>query len=359
MTSIPAPSTANKNGNRKNSMKKNALLFIPVLALAWSWGQGRAHAACEFVNSAQTANVTFSLPALTQSLNPSDISPQMLSTATLSSTDMASAMGVAAGANIWNDCSGSLVWKPLLAGVSGNSPVGSGFLSTGIDNLYLYLYAGNQTSGSVSSFSTPATDGTAWTRALGSLTSATPSWNDLGNVILVLYQAGRIRQGGVIPAGPVAALSVSDGLQLVNMNMSAITVNVLACTITTPVVNVTMPTMLKSVFTGTGTTSEGEDFSIGASCDSGVMPTITFSGQASSAGTDVFAINTGDKEATGLGIQLMYAGNAVEQNVAVDMGTTVSDGDVEFPFTARYVQTAEKVTAGSVNSTITFTLNYK
>lgn len=340
-------------------MKKSTLLILSTLPGIWSCVFNVAHAACEFANGAQTGNVTFTLPALTQALNPSDTSPQKLSTVTLASADLASAMSIASDVAVWAGCTGNLVWTPLLTGVDGTSPDSTGYMSTGIDNLYLYMYAGSNTTGNFGPFFTPGVGGGAWSRSLSSIHSGVPPWSVMGDIVLVLYQNGRVRQGGIIPAGPIAALSVSDGLQIMNMNMSAITVNVLACTLTTPVVDVKMPTKFKSVFTGTGTTSETENFSIGASCDSGIMPTITFSGQTSTMGTDVFAINTGDGQATGLGIQLLHEGNIINQNEAIEVGTTDSDGEVQFPFGARYVQTENTVTAGNVNSTITFTLNYK
>ena len=141
--------------------------------------------------------------------------------------------------------------------------------------------------------------------------------------------------------------------------MSAITVNVLACSITTPVVNVQMPSFYKSSFTGVGSTTIATDFKIGANCDSGVMPTITFSGQTSRGTTDVFAINSSSGSASGIGVQLLYGGSVLNQNTAVAMNTTTAAGTTEFPFSARYIQTDNTVTSGQADATITFTLSYK
>lgn len=321
--------------------------------------QQQIYAACAFANGAKTGSVNFALPALMQSLNPSDTGPRLLSSVTVSAASLASAMGISSSVAVWGGCSGNLVWNPLLPSIAGTSPNYSGYLSTGIDNLYLYMYAGSQTTGNFGAFVTPSTSGITWSRSLSTIHGGIPSWSIMGDVVLALYQTGPIRQGGVIPAATIAELQVSDGLQVMNMSMSAITVNVLACSITTPVVNVQMPTFYKSGFTGVGSTTTATDFSIGANCNSGVMPTITFSGQTNSGTTDVFSINSGSGTASGVGIQLLHGGSTINQNTAVAMNTITATGTTEFPFSARYIQTENTVKSGQADATITFTLSYK
>lgn len=321
--------------------------------------QQKTYAECAFANGAKTGSVNFALPALTQSLNPSDTGPRLLSSVTVPAATLASAMGISSSVAVWEGCTGNLVWNPLLPAIAGSSPNRSGYMSTGIDNLYLYMYAGSQTTGAFGDFVTPSTSGTAWSRSLSTIHGTIPPWSIMGDVVLALYQTGPIRQGGIIPAAAIAELQVTDGLQVMNMSMSAITVNVLACSITTPVVNVQMPAFYKSSFTGVGSTTTTTDFRIGANCDSGVMPTITFSGQTSNGTTDVFAINSGSEAATGVGVQLLYGGSTVNQNTAVVMNTTTTAGTTDFPFSARYIQTDDTITPGQANATITFTLNYK
>lgn len=340
-------------------MKKNRFIALLLSAVAGICYQQQAQAACAFANGAHSGNITFALPALTQPVNPSDTGPRQLSSVTQSAASLASAMGISASVAVWGGCTGNLIWNPLLASTAGTSPHSSGYISTGIENLYLYLYAGSQTTGKFGPFVTPATSGGAWSRTLSTIHATVPPWSIMGDMVLVLYQTGPIRQGGVIPAGPLAELKVSDGLQVMNMSMSAITVDVLACSITTPVVNVHMPSVYKNSFTGIGSTTVPTEFKIGANCDSGVMPTVTFSGQGSSDTTDTFAINSGSEAASGLGIQLLYSGNPVKQNEAVEMKTIAASGVTEFPFSARYIQTANTVTSGKADATITFTLQYK
>ena len=340
-------------------MNTKLLLAMAVGCFATLGYQQQTYAACAFANGAKTGTVNFALPALTQSLNPSDTGPRQLSSVTVPAATLASEMNISSTVAVWGGCTGNLVWTPLLPAISGTSPNKSGYMQTGIDNLYLYMYAGSQTTGGFGAFVTPSTTGSAWLRALSTIHGSVPPWSILGDVVLALYQTGPIRQGGIIPAAAIAQLSVSDGLEVMNMTMSAITVNVLACSITTPVVNVQMPAFFKSSFSGVGSTTSTTDFKIGASCDSGVMPTITFSGQTNSGTTDVFAINNGSEAATGVGIQLLYGGSTINQNTAVAMNTITAAGTTEFPFSTRYIQTENTITPGLADATITFTLNYK
>lgn len=341
-----------------NIMKRKALWSL-VLVLIGPLYLAKAHAVCAFANGAKTGSVTFALPTLAQPFNPSDSTPQKLATVTMTSAELASAMGIGSTVAVWGGCTGNLIWNPLRTTVAGTSPNSTGYISTGIDNLYFYLYAGAATTGNFSPFSTPTTSGAAWSRALNTIHGSVPPWSIMGNVALVLYQTGPVRQGGTIAAGPVAELKLSDGLQVMTMSTSALTVNVLACTLTTPVVAVNLPTVYSRDFTGIGNTSEEASFRIGTNCDSGVMPTMTFSGATSTAGDTVFGINSGGNTATGLGVQLLYSGSVVKQNEAVSLGTVSTAGATDFPFTARYIQTDQQVTSGDVNTTITFTLAYK
>lgn len=340
-------------------MNTKHLLAMAVGAFAAVGYQQHSYAACAFANGAKTGSVNFALPPLTQSLNPSDTGPRQLSSVTIPAASLASAMGISSTVAVWGGCTGNLIWNPLLPAIAGESPHKSGYMLTGIDNLYLYMYAGSQTTGAFGAFVTPAANGTTWSRTLSTIHGTIPPWSIMGDMVLALYQTGPIRQGGIIPAAAIAELQVSDGLQVMNMSMSAITVNVLACSITTPVVNVQMPAFYRSSFTGVGSTTATTDFRIGANCDSGVMPTITFSGQTSNGTTDVFAINSSSEAATGVGIQLLYGGTTVNQNTPVAMNTITTAGTTEFPFSTRYIQTENTITSGQADATITFTLNYK
>lgn len=316
------------------------------------------HAACALSSGLSAGTVNFVLPAMTTSLSPSDSGPKEVARVTIDKSEMASAMNMSVTTDIWSDCnSSSLVWTPLRNTLSGNSPNKSGYIETGIDNLFMYLY---NSSGLITSVLTPATSGAEYSRSMTTIGSRT--WTTLGDTTLVLYQTGPIRKGGVVPGGSLATLKLSDGGAIMNMAMSAFTVDVLGCSITTPTVFVPMEgnTFISS-FSGVNSTVGDTEFTIDADCDSGLLPTLTFSGTTDGSDDTIFELtNKSDANAaTGVGVQVKYKSNAITNNVAVSLEQTQTDGLVSFPFTANYIQTEDKVTAGKVSTSVTYTLSYQ
>ena len=79
----------------------------------------------------------------------------------------------------------------------------------------------------------------------------------------------------------------------------------------------------------------------------------------------IFSVKTGEKSATGVGIQLAYGSENTANPKFVDFSLshdyTVPDDAVtnrSFPLIARYIQTGSEVTAGKADATVTFTINY-
>lgn len=316
-------------------------------------------AVCAFQTGTKTGSVTFMLTPLTSALNPSDSTPRELGRVVMSAGSLASSMGTSVDKALWSGCTGNLIWNPLRTGVSGKSPAGSGFISTGIDNLYFYLFAGKATTGSFGPFLTPDQFGAAWSRELTSIHGALPPWSVLGDVALVLYQTGPISKGGIIPAGPLAELKLSDGLQIMNMSVGAIEVNVKGCELTTSTINVGMGAVLQREFTGIGSAVRQVPFTVDTQCDSGVLPVMTFSGNQVGTDNTLFALTEGENSAKGIAVRINYSGTSVENNQILDLNRTTTQGLNSFPFSAQYVQTQSSITPGTANATLTFTLSYK
>lgn len=329
-----------------------------ILALAFFLPPCATHAACALSSGLSAGTVNFTLPAMTTSLNPSDSGPIEIARITVDKSEMASAMNMSVTSDIWDDCSTSnLIWSVLRSTQSGSSPASTGYIQTGIDNLYMYLY---NDSGLISSVRTPSTSGGDYSRTMSNI--GTRTWTTLGDSTLVLYQTGPVRKGGVVPGGSLATLKLSDGGTIMNMTMSAFTVNVLGCSITTPTVFVPMEgNTFASSFTGIKSTVGNTSFTIDADCDSGLLPTLTFSGTTNSDDETIFELTnkTNADAATGVGVQIKYKSNSITNNVAVSLDETQINGLISFPFTANYIQTLDKVTAGKVSSTLTYTLSYQ
>ncbi|HGM6627007.1 TPA: fimbrial protein [Serratia marcescens] len=142
------------------------------------------------------------------------------------------------------------------------------------------------------------------------------------------------------------------------------TVNALACSVSTPNVNVTLPTVNTNSFTGTGNTQGDTPFTIGLQCDANarINATLNFIQDGDTTNQSVAAL-TGKGSAgiaSGVGIQLLYGNTPLRNNVLTFLKT--SSGGQELPagaFTARYFQTKSTVQAGTANTTATMTLTYQ
>lgn len=117
-------------------------------------------------------------------------------------------------------------------------------------------------------------------------------------------------------------------------------------------------------FTGVGATAGDREFGIQLNCAPG--PGAQFTAQVRldatpdpSGAQGVVKIAQGPSSANGVGIQLLDKNKqAVRLGESQDVGPTY-DGSYQVALTARYYQTAAKVTPGAADGAATFTLTYK
>ena len=136
-----------------------------------------------------------------------------------------------------------------------------------------------------------------------------------------------------------------------------------ACTVKTSSIDVTLKDQFASVFTAAGQTQSNEAFTIDLeNCDSSIYENIQtrFEGTQDPYDTSVLA-NTGD--ATGVGVQILDSANtalALNDESAWSTKSTLTTGQTEIsmPFSAQFISTSDTVTAGSVDATATFYLQY-
>ncbi len=145
----------------------------------------------------------------------------------------------------------------------------------------------------------------------------------------------------------------------VYINSAAITLIVKACSVTTTAITVPMGEVSRSAFTGIGSTAATRDFTIPLDCDASTNIRLQLDGTIASGQPTVLALtaSASPPEATGVGIQVLYAGNPIQMGTPIAIGTTASVGPYDIPLQARYYQTGS-VTAGPANSTATFTITY-
>ncbi|VWC82624.1 type-1 fimbrial protein subunit A [Burkholderia lata] len=149
-----------------------------------------------------------------------------------------------------------------------------------------------------------------------------------------------------------------------SFSLSSTIINVAACT--TPNVTVNMGSPMRSEFTGIGSTTKqavAVNVAVNA-CPIG-LNSIQYQFIPVNAVLDstngVLALSSGST-ATGIGLQLKDSnGNALKYNAPYTLTSysKSTGGSYTIPLTARYYQTAAKVTAGSANAVLTFTMTYQ
>jgi major type 1 subunit fimbrin (pilin) len=138
-----------------------------------------------------------------------------------------------------------------------------------------------------------------------------------------------------------------------------------ACEVVNSVSNpldVTLGQVAKTAFTGAGSTAAATKFTLQLkNCPESVTSAaVKFDGTADAGDNNVLQLTQDTGVATGVGIQLSDASNAVlplftaSTSYPLVSGTAVNNLD----FVARYIATDETVTAGPANSVASFSINY-
>ncbi|MCW6567184.1 fimbrial protein [Yersinia ruckeri] len=143
------------------------------------------------------------------------------------------------------------------------------------------------------------------------------------------------------------------GGNLYSYNISAFSVREASCEVLTPRVNVPMGTILKSHFRGKNSTIGEQVFNIAVKCKGPAQASITWQGGDTNGVINADATST----AKGVDIQLWDGDHPLEFYKEITLGHIA--GEIRLPYTAKYYQTSDRVSIGSVNATATFTINYK
>ncbi|CAI1072360.1 fimbrial protein [Serratia quinivorans] len=166
-----------------------------------------------------------------------------------------------------------------------------------------------------------------------------------------------------LTAGRIAASSIANQFYTADINLTGNNViTPVACSVNNPSIQVPMGNILKSRFSGAGSSVGDTRFAIDLDCDAGTKVTLTLDGSAvSSSANRVLALTnaTAADTAAGVGIQMLYNDAPVTLGSALSIGTPTTAGTYSIPLTARYYQTGSTVTAGTANGTATFTLTYQ
>ncbi|WP_155634515.1 fimbrial protein [Burkholderia stagnalis] len=192
---------------------------------------------------------------------------------------------------------------------------------------------------------------------------------------IFLIKTGPITEGGVF-SGRVGSMWPKDlGVgALVEWHLGNMVINpqVPTCRVTTPAITVPLGSMRASTFTGVGTPSPSKPFNIELECSGietgknlNVYTTLTDHTNPGNV-SDTLTLAK-DSTATGIGIQVLNGSTVVKYgpdssaigNKNQWKAGAAGNGTFTIPLTARYVQTAPKITPGTANGLATFTMSYQ
>lgn len=136
-----------------------------------------------------------------------------------------------------------------------------------------------------------------------------------------------------------------------------------ACTVTNNMSNpltVTLGTVSSKAFTAAGSTAAPTKFTIALTdCpDTAKSAKVKFDGTSDSNVNTILALTQDVGVAKNVGIQLADNNNTVIPLYTASPSYTLTEGDNNLDFVARYYATAANVTAGPANSTSNFTIIY-
>lgn len=196
------------------------------------------------------------------------------------------------------------------------------------------------------------------------LTSYPNNSEDLGTATftvtsaLQLIKTGPITSGSVLAAGKLADWRWGSLIPETFMLGNPITFTTPSCTIDTSPINVILPTVTTSAFTGVGSTLGKTPFNIQLNCPAGTAVTkITMHTAAADSHPGVVA-PSGAGYAAGIGVQVLD-GNSNPMVFETQTVVTPPNATTSIPYFAQYFQTASAVTGGAVKATVTFDIFYQ
>lgn len=192
---------------------------------------------------------------------------------------------------------------------------------------------------------------------------------------LKIIKTGPITAGGAI-SGNIFQYSAQSGtypiFYVYLTGPIVINPTIPTCAVTTQAITVPLGNVAQNSFSGVGSTSPAQSFNIGLNCSGGaanvtasVYTTLTDQNSPGNV-SDTLSL-TSSSTAKGVGIQVLNGTTVInygsDSKVIGNQNQWVAgqtgNGTFNIPLTARYVQNATTVTAGSANGIATFTMAYQ
>ncbi|WP_271408490.1 fimbrial protein [Pseudomonas sp. Q1-7] len=146
---------------------------------------------------------------------------------------------------------------------------------------------------------------------------------------------------------------------LFSYSFSPVQIETAACNLTKSSINVPMDRVQASQFHAPGSTSRQVPFSLSLECDQGASMKLNLDATHQVAGWEGTISLTSSSTAAGVGIQILDAADntPIPLGKPRDMGVTHS-GVNAIGLAARYIQTGNRVSPGTANGALTFSLSY-
>ncbi|OIN46253.1 hypothetical protein BLL37_15420 [Pseudomonas azotoformans] len=198
-----------------------------------------------------------------------------------------------------------------------------------------------------------------------------PSWGLRGR--LFFFVTGPI-QGGLIASRPIARFAVrsATGEHMITLGSTLIgPPRKPTCSVSTPSLAMRLGTVSARDFSGIGSTAGAVTETIMLQCAGGTGASldvlVTLTDQTAPANRSNRLSLTGESTARGVALQLLHQERLLSYGPdSSAIGTpnqwlagTTDNGTFTIPLTARYVQTAARIQAGTANGQATFTLSYR
>lgn len=190
-----------------------------------------------------------------------------------------------------------------------------------------------------------------------------------------VIKTGTVTSGGAITGNIVQYAAQGGSYPILYVYLGTpIVINptIPTCAVTTPSIVVPLGNIARNSFTGVGSTSRAQSLNIGLNCTggaTGVMATVytTLTDQTTPSNVSDTLSLTAASTAKGVGIQVLNGTNVVSYGAdSKTIGNKnqwaagqTGNGTFNIPLTARYVQTAATINAGTANGIATFTIGYQ
>lgn len=260
-------------------------------------------------------------------------------------------LGVKTYANSIGTIDGNAIFQSNIPGIGfilgTRATFGSGPIGCSFNNGYnWYILSGQNQFFSCDISSNPSTLGSAWAQPM---------------VRFVYMPTGNVQGGNLTGSlGRIIGGNATQGwLPEVPIMING-TIKISSCSVNTPSVSVNLGDFFTDEFNAVGHTTVSVPVPVNLDCFAGTRINVIVAADSDTNTQQQGAIKLAGGGADGVAIQLLDKnGSGVKLNQKFVVDTTISDGQYNFDWTARYLQTESIVSSGNANGSATLSISYE